>query len=219
MKKFLVFIFIVLSFNRVLISQTEADSSAYHKGLSILNNAGTSAEFTNAATYFEGLSEEKPGQWLSLYYTGLSYVMAAQKSSDKNTIDKLLDKAQKFIDKSSGLKSGEPEIQILQAFLYQMRLLADPQNRALSFSQKADATLKKAVAKDPSNPRAYFLMGNNVYYTPPIFRGGPKNALPLFLKAKDKFVTYKTELLFHPQWGEKQNNEMIKACTEELAKN
>jgi hypothetical protein len=56
-------------------------------------------------------------------------------------------------------------------------------------------------------------MANNIYYTPPVFKGGPKNALPVFLKAKDMFRNYKNELTFLPDWGEDQNEEMIRLCS------
>jgi hypothetical protein len=122
--------------------------------------------------------------------------------------------AQSLIDKSFLLKPNEPELHILQAFLYQVRLQVDPQARAMNYSQKADASLKKAVKDDPSNPRAYFLMGCNVYYTPVMFKGGAKNAIPIFLTAKEKFSEYVADLSFMPTWGEEQNQEMINSCND-----
>jgi hypothetical protein len=185
----------------------------YNKGLSILNKAKTPDNYLESAFYFESLSKEFPGQWLTYYYAGLSYVLAAQKAPDSKYSGDLLNKAQPLIDKSFSLRQGEPELHVLQAFHYQVRLLADPQGRTLNFAQKADASLKKAIEADSTNPRAYFLMAHNVYYTPPMFRGGPKNALPVFLKAREKFNTYKSELAFLPSWGKDQNEEMIRVCS------
>lgn len=193
-------------------AQTETDSATYHKGLQLLNKAHTSAEFLQVAAYFDTLSKTLPDQWLVHYYSGLAYILAGQISSDKKNTDRLLDIAQERVDKSFQLKPEEPEIYVLQAFLYQVRLQADPQSRAMSFAPKAEASLKKAIAADPGNPRAYFLMGNNIYYTPPFFKGGPKNALPVFLKAREKYKGFVADLSFMPDWGKLQNEEMIRAC-------
>lgn len=201
-------------FTGSVFAQTETDSAAYMKGVAILNQAKTSSEFLNVANYFDTLSKDLPRQWLAPYYSGLAYVLAGQATGNKKQTDQFLDVAQKKVDLSSKLKPDEPEIDVLQAFLYQVRLMVDPQNRAISFSKKAETSLKKALASDPENPRAYFLMGNNIYYTPPIFKGGPKNALPVFLKARGKFQGYGSKLSYMPAWGKQQNEEMIKICKE-----
>jgi len=196
-----------------LFSQSESDSVLYHDGLSILDNSFNVEGYLKSAAYFDSISGTNPDHWLAHYYTGLSYILAARNSTTDRSRDELLDKAQNSINKSVKLKSDESENYIIQAFLYQVRLLIDPQGRALNFSQKADSILKKAIEADSSNPRAFFLLANNVYYTPPVFKGGPKNALPVFLKAKDKFRSFKTGLSFLPDWGEDQNEEMIRLCS------
>jgi len=205
-------LFIIALNNSPLFSQSEADSVMYHKGLMLLNSANTTENYLESAFYFESLSREFSSQWLIPYYSGLSYILASQKALDTKYRDDLLDKAQILVDRSFQLKQDEAELFVLQAFLYQVRLLTDPRNRAMNLSQKADVTLKKAVLADSTNPRAYFLLANNIYYTPTVFKGGPKNALPVFLKAKEKFRTYKSDLSFMPQWGNKENTEMIKLC-------
>jgi hypothetical protein len=88
----------------------------------------------------------------------------------------------------------------------------NPELRGVSFSQKADASLKRALATDPGNPRAYSLIGYNVYFTPVIFGGGAKKALPLFLKAKEKFTSFVPVLPFSPDWGKPENLQMINTC-------
>ena len=212
MRVLLVFAVIALNFSPSF-SQSEADSVMYHKGLILLNNAKTTENYLESAFYFETLSREFPTQWLVPYYAALSYILASREALVTKYRDDLLDKAQILVDKSFLLKPGEPELFVLHAFLYQVRLLTDPKNRAMNLSQKADGMLKKAISADSTNPRAYFLLANNTYYTPAVFKGGPKNALPVFLKARDKFRTHKPDLSFMPQWGEKENTEMIKLCS------
>jgi hypothetical protein len=192
-------------------SQTESDSAIYDKGIQLLNKANTTERYIEAASYFEKISAENQGQWLADYYAALAYILAGQREPESKNRDALLDKAQPLIDRSLNLKKDEPELLVLQAFLYQIRLQADP-GKTISLSQKAEASLKKAIEADSTNPRAYFLMGNNIYYTPPLFKGGAKNALPVFLKAREKFKNHRSALSFLPDWGRQQNEEMIKLC-------
>ena len=212
MKKLFILVLIGLCSFVDLFSQSVAASGMYNKGIILLNKAKTTENFLEAAFYFENLAKEFPHQWLVQYYAGLSYILAGQDALDSKYSDDLLNKAQPLIDIAFSLKPGEPELHILQAFHYQARLQVDPQARAINLAQKADASLKKAIEADSANPRAYFLMANNVYYTPVMFKGGPKNALPVFLKAREKFITYQAEFSFLPKWGEKENEEMIKIC-------
>jgi hypothetical protein len=210
---------VFLSFTAIrLHSQAETDSSVYNKGLKLLYAANTPEKYTETAGYFARVAEQNPAHWLANYYAALSYILGAQLQGDQKYRDVLLDKAQPFIDKAQVLKKEDPENLVLQAFLYQVRLLIDPQVRAISLSQKAESLLKRAIAADSANPRAYFLLANNIYYTPPVFKGGPKNALPVFMKAEEKFRDYRVDLSFLPDWGRKQNEEMIRQCNKEKNK-
>ena len=75
--------------------------------------------------------------------------------------------------------------------------------------------LHKALQEEPENPRAQLLMAYNTYYTPSILGGGPVNALPMFIKARDRFNTFKPEFEFAPRWGEEETLHMIQICTNE----
>lgn len=195
-----------------LSAQSEEDSASYSPGIRLLENAVTLEDYMQAARYFEQLAAQYPGHWLAMYYAGLSYIQASYKAEGDKLKDGIMDKVQPLIDKAFQLKPGEPENHVLQAFLYQSRMQVNPEFRGMSYSQKADASLKKAAAADPGNPRAYSLMGYNLYYTPAVFGGGAKNALPLFLKAKEKFTAFVPDLPFSPVWGEAENLQMIKEC-------
>ncbi len=194
--------------------QAVADSTLYDAGITLLTRAKTSEHFLEAAFYFKQVADQLPGQWPAYYYAGLSYIRASQHALDSKSKDDLIDKAQPMIDKALAIKPGESELHALQAFLYQARLQVNPEVRGLVYSQKADASLKKAVTANPSNPRAYMLMGYNTYYTPVLFGGGAKKALPLFLKAREKFTAFQPELSYLPSWGATENLQMIRECNQ-----
>lgn len=203
-------IFAVNSFH----AQSPGDSSVYNPGIQMLKNAKTMDDYLRCARYFEQQDSQYAGQWLTSYYTGLSYIHASNQARGSATKDSIIDKAQQWIDKAFKAKPGEPEIHILQAFLYQARLQVNPQLRGMTLSQKANSSLKKAVASDAGNPRAYMLLGYNTYYTPTAFGGGAKKALPVFLKAREKYQSFKPLLPFYPVWGESENRQMIKICNQ-----
>jgi tetratricopeptide (TPR) repeat protein len=193
-------------------SQQPADSSVYNSGIIMIRNARTANDFKQAAAYFEDVSERNPSQWLSLYYAALCYIQASHRLQEDKERDGVLDKAQPLIDRAGKQNPKEPEIMILQAFLYQSRIQVNPKLRGMSYSSKAETTLKKAVAADDKNPRAWSLLGYNLYFTPALFGGGPEKALPLFEKARDKFRTFRPVLPFYPHWGEPENLHMIAEC-------
>jgi hypothetical protein len=195
-------------------AQTLADTSLYYPGIRLIRNASTDTEYQHAAAYFIN-SAAAQKQWLLYYYAGLSFIHASIKAKENRDKDLLIDKAQPMISKAFQLKPGEPELHVLQAFLYQARIQVNPEMRGLSYSGKAETSLKKAVSADPENPRAWFLWGQNVYNTPSLFGGGAEKALPMFMKAKEGFRSFRPALPFMPVWGEPENQQMIAACLKE----
>ena len=211
MKQPFLFLFGVLFFIKAG-AQVPIDSVAYNKGLYLIESAATVQDYITAGNYFDELSSSKPTEWLAPLYAGLSYVLASRKESDTRMKDKLCDQAQARIDSANSRHADTSESAALQAFLYQARIDVNPTERALEYSLKADAEIKKSEARNPDDPRPYFLYAMNVYYTPKIFGGGPEKALPLFEKAAGKFTAFQPELPFMPHWGEQQNLEMIAKC-------
>lgn len=204
------FLGIALLGNTVLAGEI-TDSAAYASGLDLIGKARTESDYVQAASYFERLPEQGL-PWLNRYYAALCYIQASYKATSDKQKDVLLDKAQPLIDKAFQFNAKEPELFVLQAFLYQSRIQVNPQMRGMSYSMKADANLKKATALDDSNPRAWSLMAYNVYHTPAAFGGGPQKALPVFQKAQGKFQIFKPIHRLMPNWGEPENSRMIATC-------
>ena len=213
MRKFVLLTFISTIFCLTLHSQIPEDSVVYDPGIQLLERAKTTENYLEVAFYFEQVAHRYPEHWLALYYTAYSYIQAGRVALVSTYKDELIDKAQPMIDKALSMRPGESELHALQALSYQIRLQVNPETRAFTYSQKADASLKKSVEENSDNPRAYFLLGNNLYHTPAIIGGGPKNALPLFLKARDKFNAFIPELSFLPHWGRQENQLMINECS------
>jgi hypothetical protein len=205
--------FLLAAFSMATVkAQGIGDTILYDPGLELIVRAGNAVDYTAAAEYFEEIMDRVTDQWLLPYYAAYSYIKASHNVTGDKSKDVLMDKAQLLINKGLALRPNETELIILQAFLYQSRIQVNPQVRALTYSMKADAGLKQAAAADDGNPRAWSLMGYNVYHTPAAFGGGARKALPFFLKARDRFLSFNPELPFLPQWGEPENLEMVAVC-------
>lgn len=213
--KKLMILFLVM--NGLFISvqaQQLSDSAVYISGIKMIRNSKTATDYKQAAAYFENLSPNNPSHWLSLYYAALSYIHASHLVEDDKDKDDMLDKAQPLIDKAFNNHPEESEMHALQAFLYQSRIEVNPTMRGMSYSSKAETSLKKATEINDKNPRAWSLLGYNLFYTPALFGGGAEKALPFFLKARDKYKEFKPRMPFYPNWGESENQQMIAECRE-----
>lgn len=200
----------------ISLSQPLPDSSSYSLGLQLISSASTEEHYVQAAEFFRNYTGEHDSHWLAHYYAGLSYTLASHENQSAKLKDALIDEAQREVDKALEINPDEPEMLILQAFVFQARIQVNPEIRGLTYSMKAGSLLQKAKKASPDNPRAQLLLAYNTYYTPAIVGGGPANALPMFIKAREKFNTYRTSFTFAPQWGEQETIEMIDACRREI---
>ncbi|MBN1158689.1 MAG: hypothetical protein JXA61_04855 [Bacteroidales bacterium] len=196
-------------------AQTIRDSSLYSAGIQLIDLAHTKQQFLKAADFFTKISMEHDAHWLANYYAGLSYVLASYHNLLPFMRDSLIDRAQEEVDRGLSMNPGEPELMILQAFVFQARIQVDPLVRGMTYSMKASSILQKVMQEDPENPRAYLLMAYQTYYAPGIIGGGPANAFPLFIKARDKFTSYIPESDIHPRWGAEETYDMIDVCRQE----
>ncbi|MBN2480539.1 MAG: hypothetical protein JXB19_02270 [Bacteroidales bacterium] len=215
MKYFLVSLMPVF-FHMTIIAQSIPDESSYLTGMKMIDAAQSENQFLEAAAFFEKITARNEGQWLSYYYAGLAYTMASHVIPGPGSKDSLIDLAQHEVDKAFKLNPEETELLILQSFVFQARIQVNPLARGLNYSSKAGSILQKVMEKDPGNPRAHLLLAYNTYHTPEIFGGGPVNALPMFVEARNKFKAYNPDSDIHPRWGAEEASDMISKCEQEI---
>lgn len=175
-------------------------------------------EFQELANQFERIAGAEADKWLPSYYASYCHVMMSFRTREGDQIDQLLDIAQEYLNKAMKIAPAESELLVLQAMLHQGRISVDFMNRGMKYAAKAQEMLEKAKAHNPENPRIYYLMGENIYNTPPFAGGGPEKALPYLKEAKTKFDTFQSESALHPNWG-RENNERLLERAEEKVKN
>jgi hypothetical protein len=168
---------------------------------------GTVAQFDLAAAQY-------PDQWAANYYAGfakvsLTYVMPEDQMQQK---DMVLDEADVYLAKAKEQGPDNAETYVLAAMVANARLAVDGQNRWQKYGALFKENLEKAKAINPENPRIYYLMGTSTFFTPTMFGGGKKNALPYFEQAKPLFAKENKATVLVPYWGSEPNDYFIGEC-------
>ena len=186
--------------------------SVMKESLTLLDSAKTSEAMVAVVGKFERIALAESTQWEPLYYAAFTQINLSFREKEGDKKDAILDLAEKNIDKALAINCDKSELYALLGFLYQARIQVSP-IRGMTYSQKAAEVLGKALDINPENPRALFLLAQNIYYTPKMFGGGSKNALPKFQEAQSKFEKEKNKEGIAPKWGSKSNLRMIEACS------
>ena len=171
-------------------------------------------DFNSIANIFERIAKAEKDKWLPYYYTGYIYVILGFKKQGSGKLDEYLDIAQENINRAMEIKPDESELYALQGLLYQARVIADPQARGSVYSPQATQALEKAIELDENNPRPYYLLGTNLFYTPEAYGGGLEAACPLLKTAKEKYENFVPADSISPNWGEDFNLQLTEKCRE-----
>ena len=150
---------------------------------------------------FERIAAANPDAWLPNYYAAHFNLMQHWMSGEDGCAP-CLEKTDAFLAKAEAADNNS-EVLTLRASYYQGMLQLHPM-RAPYYGPKAGNLLEAAAEKDPSNPRAASLLGQNLYYTPSMFGGGADKAKPHVARAVELFDAEaadagRSDLL--PSWG------------------
>ena len=188
-----------------IVGQNADYSSVMKDKIAVLKTVESPEDLLDLANDFERISAVSSSEWLPYYYAGYCYINLSFSQKEPDKIDAYLDKAQGFLDNAFKIDKKEAELHVLQGFIHQGRIQADPMARGMQYSVKSNESFSKAEAIDPDNPRIYFLLAQNLLYTPEAFGGGAKTACPLFKKANEKFNTFVPDNELNPDWGKKES--------------
>jgi hypothetical protein len=184
---------------------------ALEKGLDLMSESQNAEDMTQAANHFQRIAGAESSEWLPAYYEGYCRIMAAFQTPDGEQAGALLDVAQKAIESATERKGDAAEIGVLQGMLYHARLGADP-SQFMTLGPKAGMVLREAAGRDPENPRAAMVLGENLLNTPEAYGGGSENACPLFEKAIRLFEAEQAPATEKPAWGKARAVKNWKQC-------
>jgi hypothetical protein len=152
---------------------------------------------------FERLANYKKEDWLPRYYHALCLVQLSW-SADAKDREAILKAAETAIKAADALSKDNSEIVAIEGYLYQGMIMLNPMSNGPVYGPKSAATLERAMALDPKNPRPHYLLGQNTYFTPAQWGGGMERAKPHLEKAMELYTAAKgaTAGEFAPRWGE-----------------
>lgn len=192
-------------------AQTMAYDSLMHVTVQELK-ASSPDKMPDLASRFERLILIAPNEWLPMYYASYCSTVHSFALQDGEAKDNLLNTAQQLIDKALELQPNESELWVLQALVYQGRIMVNPMSRGMKYSQKVYEALDTAEKLNPNNPRCFYLRGQSLFNTPKMFGGGQDAAKPNFVKADELFDSQVVKDPLVPDWGKQNNRQLLSNC-------
>ena len=203
---------IVILFSLASKAQDAKYLTAMKSGLQTFKDAKTGADYVASCNQFERIGGIAKTEWLPYYYAAYSQLINNTTLQDPIEKDAVLDKALELVAKAEALKPVESEILALKGYISFMKIYVNPMARMQSGMGEAMGYLENAKALSPENPRPYFIIAQNTFYTPEAFGGGKATAKPLLAEAAAKFESFKPISEMMPNWGKERNAMLLAEC-------
>ena len=197
-------LFILIAMSVLAFAGNDPYTKAMQEGLTLLQKAQGPQDFLEAANKFERISEAEKDKWHPSYYASYAMTIVAAMEQQPVKKDEYLDMAQSFIEKSASTEPNESEVLALQGFIYMLRIGVDPATRGQQYSGMSAASLQKAKAIDPENPRVLYMLAQLSFGTAQFFGQDGSEACKMNEIALKKFEeAERTESQdpFAPGWG------------------
>lgn len=168
-------------------------------------------DYQQSANQFKMIANVEKSEWLPLYYHAHAYIIMSfmsQEGADQK--DALLAEAENSIKKMLELVPQEAEAIALNAFYYTAKLVVDPMNRGQEYSMLFGQTIGKALAIDPSNPRARYMKLANDIGGAGFFGKDPAEYKTAVESLMADWDSYKPKSSIHPNWGKNFVADLLK---------
>ena len=186
-------------------------------GVEDFDSAKTMNDWVSASNHLGLIANKYTDDWAANYYACYSLTVLSYMEKNSKKKDGYLDNAEVYLKKAiEDYKTEYDEIYVLSAMYDNARIAVQPMARYKSFGDLFNQNIEKATSLQPNNPRIYYLKGNSVYYTPKMFGGGAKKAIPEFEKAEALYNNESKNDIYKPYWGEVQNQQMLDKCRKEI---
>jgi hypothetical protein len=208
---------IILSLAVVLVSLVSmAQKAEYFKTmgetLGQFATCQTVSDFQSLGNKFQMIANVEKSEWLPLYYHAHCYILMSFVEQDATKKDSYLDVAEKSINKLIEMAPAEPEVFALQAFFYTGRLVVNSAERGQEYSGLAGKATGKALAIDPTNPRAKMMKIQMDIGTASFMGKDPKSFCPQAKELLANWDNFKPKSRIHPSWGKDQVQGIVKGC-------
>ena len=177
-------------------------------------NPGDRTATMAAVNRFDLIAKKWNTDWVSHYYAAYAKTIAGATETDVAKKAQFFNEAEKSLEaaKENGAAEND-EVFALLAMISSNRIGLEPEAWQ-KHMEVYSTNLRKAKQLRKENPRIYYIEGMSKFYTPEAYGGGKAAALIYFEKANEYFKTETNTDIRKPTWGKKQNEEMLKKCSE-----
>lgn len=186
--------------------------TAMQTALAQLQQAKSAEELTASINTFSRIGEAMPGEWLPGYYKNLTRLNMSGSLASAKEKDKLLEEVLKEVENLLKQHPNNSELLALKGYHHMLYISADPASRGPQFSGLTIQLLHQAMAADPTNPRAYLLLGQMQWGMAQFMNSSTEEACKLFSKARDLYAAEKEEAGLAPRWGKESANQLAMRC-------
>jgi hypothetical protein len=212
MKKTILSLAIVL-FSLLSVAQTTDFQQTMGETLGQFSTCRNVADFQALGNKFQMIANIEKSEWLPVYYHAYCYIiMSFVEPTDAVKKDSYLDEAQKSIEKLVAMAPGEAEVFILQSFYFTARLVVNPTERGQQFSGLSGQAIGKALAMDPTNPRARLMKIQMDMGSAKFFGQDTKSFCPQAKELLSGWDHFKPKSPLYPSWGKDQAEGIVKGC-------
>ena len=208
-------ILFILLISVISISSKAGDPkymAVMERNVAMLDSATEITTYSVANNTFERIANANLTEWLPLYYQAFCTVMIGMKQETPAKKDEYFDKAEAIINRADEISPDNSEIVVIQSWVNSMKISIDPMNRGQKLGPKSGMLTERSLMLNPENPRAYFLKGSGLFYTPANYGGGKDKALPVLQTALDKFKAEKPINKIVPHWGQAVTEQLLEQC-------
>ena len=194
-------------------AQADGYKEAMQQALQSFAECQTVSDYNQAANTFQRIANAEAEEWLPLYYHAHCYILMGfrpNEGADKQ--DAYLDVAQKSIDKMLEINANESEIYTLQSLLHTARLVIDPMNRGQKMMVASGQAISKALALNPENPRAQYMLLSNEVGTAQFFGKDVSEYCDRINQLYANWDSMNQMPELYPSWGKGQVAGLKKNC-------
>lgn len=210
MKKLVIVICVLLNVG-ITFAQNNFEKGM-SKGMEMLKASKTKEEFLDAANHFERIASVEKNNWVPVYWNAYSYLFAGMNVKKESEQDEMYDKALVVLESIENSKIDRSEFLTLKGYISLMKISVSPMSRAPQGTPAAIALLTEAQQLNPKNPRPFYVMGQNTFYTPAFFGGGKEKAKPMLANAVELYKAEAASDNFMPRWGKGRAEYLLKEC-------
>lgn len=193
-------------------AQSERYAGAMQKNLEAFGAAKTAAEMHDLSNAFERIADVEKTQWLPYYYAAMTEVLNGYMITDKAGADVIADRAELLINKADAIEKNNSEISCVKSMIASLRMMVNPMQRWQQYGALSSQLIEQAKQQDPSNPRPYALLAQNLFYTPAQFGGGCATAKPVAEEGVKLLNVFQLKSPLHPAWGKTQFDMVMDQC-------